>query len=708
MKRILSIAITMILLSSIFLIAAPTKGANTIADVEPVDWQSGLAGNVPMPKLDPTDAGEAARAAAIMSSVVPPTVGTRVWDWYLRALGRSIYGPTTNHAYMTLRAISGNVEVWVAGNPAMGDYRLLKFLDGDPRNADPRDWNVTDAMCQFIADEFNNVIYPTCTNYFGIPAGRDGTDNYFQYVYAPYPERYTWIPTDNPQRVIIKIFNILDSAFYNASYPSYVVGFFSPTYDSTDYYDRNMIQMDNWNYSQRLGPMGYSWYTGRTVTRPYVYESTVAHEFQHLIHADYNPGDESFMNEGCSMYSELLCNYGIDPNYLNYYFYTPDNSLTMWGDLGDIDILADYGESALWAVYLSDHYGGAPFIRSFVQNGIPGIDGVNNALAEYGYNQRFDDVFHDWRLANLIRAADGPYSYKSLDLNAPGIIPVRMYPVNGFPVPWTTGTSFGDTITIRNYTTGVSKVGPYGTDYVAFTNWDRPGFIGFDGDNIAIVPGWEMTSDGWYSGTGIDLQNALIAGSVTVPVASPTLTLETKYGIESYWDFGFVQVSTDGGNTWTSLANDYTTTDHDPGAHPAIVANLPGLTDYNPDWPNWTTMSFDLTAYAGQTVMIGFRYMTDWASTYEGWWIKNPTIGGTALTLAPVYPKASYQVTAVKALSCGKSGKFNYIPYDLKLDPNNWTGEHNTFAKNPTYIVLVVSPTMPMGIVDYQFRAYKK
>jgi hypothetical protein len=604
------------------------------------------------------------------------------------------------YPYMTLKAISGNVEVWVAQD------QMLTFRPGDPRNANPMDWNVTNEMSQFIADEFNNVIYPTDTNYFGIPAGRDGTDNIFQYLYPTMPIRWSWIPTDNPQRVIIKIFNIWDEAFEDPTYPSYVVGFFSPAYDSPGYYDRNMIQMDNWNYSQRLGPMGHSWYPGRTVTRPYVYESTVTHEYQHLIHADYNPDDPSFMNEGCAMYAELLCNYGIDPNYLNYYFYTPDNSLTEWGDLGGYDILADYGESALWTIYLSDHYGGATTIRSFVQNGIPGIDGVNNVLAQYGYKQRFNDVFHDWRLANLIRASSGPYSYKSLDLNAPGIIPVRMYDVNGFPVPWTTGTSFGNTFTIRGYDTDVSRLGAYGTDYVAFKNWDRPGFIAFDGDDTALY-GWQMTADGWWSGTGADLINTLLSGPTYVNPSDPTLTIVTKYGIESFWDFGFVQVSMDGGSTWTSLANAYTTSDYDPSAHPDIIANLPGLTDYNPDWPDFTTMTFDLAAYAGQNVLIGFRYMTDWATTYEGWWIQSATLGGSALTLAAAnLPKAGYQVTAVKAVAA--DGKFVYVPYDIRLDPNRWTGEHNTFAKNPTYIILVVSLTIPHGTVDYKFRVYKK
>jgi hypothetical protein len=54
------------------------------------------------------------------------------------------------------------------------------------------------------------------------------------------------------------------------------------------------------------------------------------------------------------------------------------------------------------------------------------------------------------------------------------------------------------------------------------------------------------------------------------------------------------------------------------------------------------------------------------------------------------------------------NNKFVNIPYDVRLDPNTWTGEHNTFSKNPTYIMLVVSPTMHQGTVDYQFRVYKK
>ncbi len=714
MKKLFAIVIIVALVASM-LTALPANIARAaqpaLPDYEAVDWQSGLAGQVPMPTITSGDDAAAAAASAVLSSVDPPAVGYRAWDWYLRAVGRSIYGSTTNYAYMTLRALSGNVEVWVADDQLLMYYHNATY--SDPRNANPQDWNVTDAMCQYIADEFNNVIYPTDVNNFGAPADRDGTKNYFQYVYAPYPDRYTWIPTDNPQRVIIKIFNILDDNFYDPTYPSYVAGFFSPDYTSADYYDRNMIHVDNWNYSGRLGPMGYSWYPGRTVTRPYVYESTVAHEFQHNIHNDQNPGDETFMNEGCSMYAELMCGYGIETNYFNYYFYAPDNSLTVWGDLGDYDILADYGQVALWTTYLSDHYGGAPFVKYFVTSGIGGIYGINAALKHFGYRDTFDDVYRDWRLANLIRA-DFPgcdkYNYKSINLNDPAIIPVRQYGVNGMPVPQTTGTSFGNTTALNGHDTGVSRLGAYGSDYIKFTNWKQLGYIYFDGDdNAAVPPGWTMTSDGWWSGDGVDLQDTSIVGSAKVKSSDPTLTIVTRYGIESFWDFGFVQVSTNNGKTWTSLSNENTTSDHEVNARYYIVANLPGLTDYNPEFwvglPGWTTMTFDLSAYAGKNVMIRFRYMTDWGSTYEGWWINSAIVSGKPVTLSLLPEKAHYQVTVVQAIVC--NGKTTYIPYDMCLTDASQKGMGIAFAKNPGYAILVISPTISLGDTDYTFQVTK-
>ena len=178
--------------------------------------------------------------------------------------------------------------------------------------------------------------------------------------------------------------------------------------------------------------------------------------------------------------------------------------------------------------------------------------------------------------------------------------------------------------------------------------------------------------------------------------------MTTRWGLESFWDFGFVQVSTDGGSTWTSLSNAYTTFDHDPSAYPAIIANLPGLTDYNPSWPNFDEISFDLSAYAGQTILISFRYMTDWSTTYEGWYIQTATVSGTPLSFSPAYTKASFQVTMVSAFM--QKGVIKFVVNEISLDALN-AGNMGTNLANRLYSVLVVSHTTVVGNTDYKFQA---
>ena len=705
--KILSASIAFLLLLSLLGTSFVIKASNATSFPEyiGVDWQSGLAGKVEMPTVNVPSGYDAGSASSAVQLASTPAVGDWVWDWYLRAITGGLY------PYMQLRALAGNVEVYVAQN------ETLLFPEGDPRNDNPLDWYVTDEMCQHVAEEFNAVIYPTDANYFGPPQDRDGTNTVFEQLGWP-AYRWEWIATDNPQRVIIKIFNIQDENYYDPTYPYYTVGFYSPTYTQV-YYNRNMVHIDNWRYWQRLGERGHVWYADHpelNVTRPYVYESTVAHEFQHNIHDDWQPFDEAFMNEGCSMFAEFLCGYGIEANYLNSYFATPDNSLTLWGDQGDINILADYGVAALWTVYLSDHYGGADLIRHFVQSGIPGIEGINAALTAFGYEERFADVYHDWRLANLIRSdfpGNKKYNYKSLSLNDPAIIPVRMYAESGLPLPWKKGTDYGTTKTILGYDTGVADLGPYGTDYIAFKNWRRPGLLWFDGDDVAI-DGWRIVDKNgnhvWWSGA-VDLKNYLLYREVDLSgVASATLTFDTSYDLEPYWDYGFVQVSTDGGNTWTSLENEYTTYDHDPSAHPEVIANLPGLTGNK----TWLTMSFDLSAYAGQKVQVGFRCVTDWATHYAGWFIDNiavPEIGffddvesgrGDWLTVPPIQD-ADFQITVVQAVAFGKTTI--YLPYDMCLNHQTETGAELAFACGAMYTILVVTPVQQLGSVDYQFKA---
>jgi bacillopeptidase F (M6 metalloprotease family) len=126
----------------------------------------------------------------------------------------------------------------------------------------------------------------------------------------------------------------------------------------------------------------------------------------------------------------------------------------------------------------------------------------------------------------------------------------------------------------------------------------------------------------------------VILREVAVPAGSASLTFQTRYGLEDQWDYAFVQVSTDNGQTWTSLANASTTTGHDPGANPAIVARLPGFTGD----ADWHTETFDLSAYAGTTVVLAFRNMTDTNTLGNGGaigagvWVDDVRVDGQLVT----------------------------------------------------------------------------
>jgi len=100
----------------------------------------------------------------------------------------------------------------------------------------------------------------------------------------------------------------------------------------------------------------------------------------------------------------------------------------------------------------------------------------------------------------------------------------------------------------------------------------------------------------WYSGTGHDL-TATLTRSVTLPAGSPELTFQTRYDIETGYDYFYVEV--DDGSGYVSIAGNISNAE-------AVVATDGTAAD-------WVAASFDLSAYAGQDVSLRLRYTTDGA-----------------------------------------------------------------------------------------------
>jgi len=476
--------------------------------------------------------------------------------------------------FYTLQAIGQHCEVWVQND--------LSYPDSRPTPT------VSQARAQEIANEFDTNIYPTDTSYFGTSPPLDGTLGIMHEVGFDDFE----VP-NHPGRVMIWIYNIQDTNYFDPSYPYIIAGFFWSWLDSL--YDRNMLNIDAEMVQDTRLNDGYG---------------TIAHELQHLIHHAVDPDEELWFDESCSTNAEMLCGYGAPWDHIGAFLTTPDNSLIEWSDQTDLNILADYGAAFLFTRYLIDYYGGAATLSNIVANQKNG-----KAAIEEETGIQFDTIFRNWTYANLTNR------YISIDLNdAPQSLNVHEAPTGSFR-----GSDFGETYSYLGDPTGMINLPPYGTDYIKVPGegQNRMG-VTFDGDDLpAYAPDWQSaTKDSrstYYAGLGDEIDRFHVQSvDLTSATTSATLTFDTWYEIEEYWDFGFVQVSTDNGQTWTSLSNPNTTSDHDPDAYPDIVANLPGFTGSS---GGWTTETFDLTSYIGQQILLNFRYMTDWGYNDEGWYI---------------------------------------------------------------------------------------
>lgn len=492
----------------------------------------------------------------------------------------------------TLRSVGENVEIWVANN--------LAFPEGDPRPVP----TVTQEQVDKLRDEFDKNIYPKATSFFGTPDVHDGSK-------APLPGM-VGLPEDyyeGSDKVIMLVDNIIDDNYNNPNYPFFVAGFFWQTLEN--YIDRNMITIDTNDWANRLESTFYG---------------TTIHELQHLIHADNDGAEESWINEGMSTFSEYLGGYGHDDGSINFYLDHPENSLVNWDEhkvtSTGPETIADYGQVYLFTLYMNDKFG-REFIRDLALSNSQGINGVNETLKAHGIDMDFTKLYQNFITALTLdsdRVGDGIYNFDSIDL--------RDLVVDK------NGTKRGMTVNFEKAVTYEKEGVPaWGGDFKVLDFQDKIKNISFNGVDFLPSP-WKTVADPLgstnqvlWGNNGDEADNAIILEADLSNVKSATLKFDNYIDIEEQWDFGVVQVSTDEGKTWKSLANENTRSDVVEEGYPRIKANLPGFTG---KYEGWNKEAFDLSQYAGQKVLVAFRYLTDWGGNESGWFIDNieiPEIG---------------------------------------------------------------------------------
>ena len=133
--------------------------------------------------------------------------------------------------------------------------------------------------------------------------------------------------------------------------------------------------------------------------------STLAHEFQHLIHFNYDTNELTFINEGCSLAAEVICGY---PIYDQSYFVSQTNvNLLSWQRE-----ISDYSRAARFMTYLRDQVGAGVF-KPLVQNAQDGVLGLDAALQSIGTPLRFAEIFQNFTIANILddRTVNPAYAY---------------------------------------------------------------------------------------------------------------------------------------------------------------------------------------------------------------------------------------------------------------------------------------------------------
>lgn len=343
------------------------------------------------------------------------------------------------------------------------------------------------------------------------------------------------------------------------------------------------------------------------------YNRVLAHEFQHMIHWNIDSNESSWLNEGMSELSAFLNGNG-QSTFTSYFVSDPDIQLTDWPEE---NTPPHYGGAFLFVTYFLDRFG-QEAMQTLASHPENGLDSVNATLQDLNSSVDADQVFVDWTVANWLNDLSiepGIYGYSSL-----------------------TGSLVSTTTEIlEQYPARLesASVHQYGTDYIQLVGPARVR-LEFDGsDQVQVLPTDTWNTDGdpdtddrfaWWSNRGDDSDMTLTRHFDLTDVDEVLLEYDLWYWIEERWDYGYVEVSADEGQTWTILSTGHTT-----AANPHGTAYGPGYTGQSSSQPGanaqgWIHEQVDLSQYAGQQILVRFEMITDDAVNLPGMAVDNISI----------------------------------------------------------------------------------
>lgn len=319
------------------------------------------------------------------------------------------------------------------------------------------------------------------------------------------------------------------------------------------------------------------------------YLGVLVHELQHAVHWNGDRSEETWVSEGLSELATTVAGQRPDDYVGNVqqdaFLRSPSTSLVNWPQHAS----PQYGATFLFFDYLSTHYGSRDDLLALVQDPADGIQGIDSYLAHLGYEADFFDVFTNWVIANYLdEPGTGPYSYPNVNV---GIIPSERLEGAG---------------------ERISSIPQYSAEYTAIdVSEGGDVLVRFKGQRVtSMLPVDLETERCWWSNRGDSISSTLTRSLDLSGVERATLEFRTWFDVEDQWDYGYVQVSSDGGLTWDIVEAPATS----PG-NPVGNSFGPGYTGSS---DAWLQQEVDLRDYAGQEILLRFHYVTDLAVNYTG------------------------------------------------------------------------------------------
>jgi immune inhibitor A len=320
----------------------------------------------------------------------------------------------------------------------------------------------------------------------------------------------------------------------------------------------------------------------------------VAHEFQHMIRQNLQFNEETWMNEGLSVFTEFYLT-GV-PDFFAYDFlFTPQTQLNHWHEDGGLRG-ANYGGAQMFLIYFYDRYGVEALRQLSADNaprGLQSVDDVLRALGEPGA----DEFFADWVVANRVIGSSWDLGYRSAD---------------------DLGVSAVDTASYSRYPVAErGEAAQYAAHYISL-----PAMQGVKAMEVSLsIPESARLFDADVNGTAAysnraDMTDTRLTRAFDLTnVSSAALDYALWYHLEAEWDYGYVMVSEDDGATWDIL-----TTPHTTDANPYDTAYGEGYTGRSGGGMEavWITESLPLDAYVGENILVRFEMITDDAVNQPG------------------------------------------------------------------------------------------